>query len=171
MILATVQPRPSSTIAFTRACRAFTLVELVTILVIVAFLAGVAVPRYASSLNNFAVDGAARRIAADLALAQAIARNTSSPQTVSFNAPARQYQIVGYTDPDHPGNTYTVSLAADPYHATLSAVTLTKAGAGVTQVTFDRYGFPDASGYLQVTVGSVSKRITLDATTGRTTIQ
>jgi prepilin-type N-terminal cleavage/methylation domain-containing protein len=151
--------------------RGFTLMEVLTILVIGAFLAAVAVPRYGNALNNFAADAAARRIAADLALAQAMARNSSSSQTVSFNASTKQYQIVGYPDPDSPGNTYTVSLAADPYRATLAAVSLTKAGTGVGQVTFDKYGFPDASGVVQVTVGSVSKRVTLDATTGRTSIE
>jgi type II secretion system protein H len=151
--------------------RGFTIIEVLVIIVIAALLAAVAIPRYGNALNNFSADAAARRIAADLALAQSMARNTGFPQTVTFQASSKQYQILGYTDPDRPGTTYTVTLSAEPYRAQLSSVSLTKAGSNVTQITFDRYGFPDASGFVEVAVGAVTKRVTLDATSGRTSIQ
>ena len=43
--------------------------ELVLVMVIVATLAAIAVPRYAQATSRYRADAAARRIAADLSLA------------------------------------------------------------------------------------------------------
>ncbi|MFN7613934.1 MAG: Tfp pilus assembly protein FimT/FimU, partial [Phycisphaerae bacterium] len=46
--------------------RAFSMIELVIVLVIVGVTAAIAVPRYVNSVQRTKVDGAARRIAADI---------------------------------------------------------------------------------------------------------
>ena len=155
---------------FRRRRAAFTLVELVMVLVILSLLAGIAVPRYAASLNNYGASTAARRIVADLAYAQSLARTSGSTKTVSFDQANKQYQIVGLTDPDKPSQTYTVSLAAAPYGGSLAAVSLMSGATAVTQVTFDKYGFPNAGGTITVQVGTVQTTVTLNTTSGKATV-
>jgi prepilin-type N-terminal cleavage/methylation domain-containing protein len=152
------------------AVAAFTLVELVMVLVILACLAGIATPRYAASLNNYGASTAARRIVADLAYAQSLARTTGVTKTVSFDKTNNQYQIVGLTDPDKPSQTYTVSISAAPYRGSIAAVSLLNGATAVTQVNFDKYGFPDAGGTITVQVGTVQMTATLNTTSGKATV-
>src|SRR5690606_27031377 len=57
--------------------RGFSLLELVMVLTIIAILAAIATPRYANAMARYRADLAARRIAADLLLAQRLARTES----------------------------------------------------------------------------------------------
>ena len=56
------------------ARRAFTLVEILIVMVIMVLLGSTAYSKYSAALNNFGADALARRIAGDLAYAQSIAR-------------------------------------------------------------------------------------------------
>jgi prepilin-type N-terminal cleavage/methylation domain-containing protein len=153
------------------ARRAFTLIEILIVLVVMVLLGSTAVSRYSGALNNFGADALARRVAADLAYAQSIARRTGVTQSVSFDTANNQYQLVGWTDPDRPGTTYGLSFAAEPYRGKVASLTLTTGSTAVTQVNFDQYGFPDAGGTIVVQVGDVQKTVTLNATSGKTLIQ
>src|SRR5438067_829946 len=100
--------------------RAFTLIELVMVLALVAVLAGIALPRYARSVARYQADATARRICADLTLAQSRARLTSSTVTVTFTPASNQYSIPGMPDPNLKGSSsYTINLSAQPYPTTL----------------------------------------------------
>jgi prepilin-type N-terminal cleavage/methylation domain-containing protein len=59
---------------------AFTLVELVVVLIIVGILATMAIPRLAAPATNQRADAAARRAVADLNLARRYAHQTSTTQ-------------------------------------------------------------------------------------------
>lgn len=147
----------------------FTAVELIIVALIFAILAAAAVPKYADSLNRFRVDAAARRIAADLATAQARARANSSNQTIVFTLPPQgsQYQIVGMKDPDGLASTYTVNLAASPYLATLVSASF----GGDATLIYSGYGIPDSAGTIVVKAGTYTKTLTIDSTTGIAAIQ
>jgi len=147
--------------------RAFTILELVMVLVALALLAAVAAPRYASSLANYHVDAAARRVAADLAFVQAQARATSKSQTITFNQSGLKYQVSGLSGLDNRTGGYSVDLSADPYCLT----GLTAKFAGKKQITFDQYGTPDNAGTVSVAVGTTTKTVTLDAATGKLTLK
>lgn len=117
---------------------AFTLIELVVVLMILGILSGVAAPRYLDALSERRVDCAARRVAADLRFAQAEALRTGQPVTVDFAPDDDSYAMPTVDDPDHPAARYRVSLAAEPYGVDLSEA------FGVNQsVTFDAYGTPN----------------------------
>lgn len=141
--------------------------ELVLVLLIVAVLGAIAAPRYGASIARYRADMAARRIAADLALAQANARTTSSSRSVTFDATTHSYRLDGTADPDRPTQTYTVRLQDAPYHATLLPPTL----GGDQRLVFNGFGVPDSAGAIVIQCGAVTRTVELDATTGSTTIR
>lgn len=151
--------------------RGFSLVELALVLAILATVALVAAPRYAGALANYRADAAGRRVVADLELARATARQTSAAVSVTFDAAAARYSFVGLPDPDRRGTPYAVDLAADPYHARLSAVTLQAGGAGGATITFDGYGSANVSGAIEVSSGGVTRMVEIDAATGKATLR
>jgi prepilin-type N-terminal cleavage/methylation domain-containing protein len=149
-----------------RSRRGFTLIELVLVAAIVSILSAVAIPRYASSLANYRADAAARRILADIQLAQARARALSAQQTITFSTTQHSYQIAGYADPDLPSATYTVSLRAAPYSARLTTASF----GGSATLTLNGFGLPATSGTLQVQSGAAVRTLTINAQTGTVTI-
>jgi prepilin-type N-terminal cleavage/methylation domain-containing protein len=147
--------------------RGFTLVELVLVAAIIAVLSAVALPRYSSSLANFRVKTAARRIAVDIATAQAHARAASASKRIDFSPGEPTYTVVGIAGLSGAA-TYTVNLADEPYRCGLK-VTYSAAGSG-NRITFNGYGWPDRGATFEVTSGSAKRTVTLDATTGATSI-
>mgnify|MGYP001594843253 CR=1 FL=1 len=142
--------------------RAFTLVELLCVMIILALMAGMAVPRYASFLAVERAEAAVRRITADLALAQRRSAFTSTSRTVTFDVAANAYQLVGMDDPSHPGKPYVVYLGEEPYGATLVSADL----GGDANLTFTGYGDPDSGGTIVIKVGDRTKTITIDPQAG-----
>ncbi len=138
--------------------RAYSYVEVLTVVMILAIMAAAAVPRYADSLVHMRLDAATRRIASDFAAAQARARMTSSRQTITFTVPpaGNSYQIVGMKDPDHANLTYTVNLADTSYQCTFNSVNL----GGDASLVYDGYGTPDSGGTIVVRSGSYTKTVT-----------
>jgi Tfp pilus assembly protein FimT len=148
--------------------RAVTLADVVLVVAIIAVLGAIAVPRYSLALARYRVAAAGQRIAADILLAQTVGRTSSAGQAVSFSVSSNNYQLPGYSSFLGGGTqaSYTVSLAADPYQATLVSASFN----GNSQITFDRFGQPDNAGTVVVQVGSQQKTITVD-TTGKVTVQ
>ena len=152
--------------------RAFSLVEMITVVVVLAVLASIAAPRFSNTLAGNRAIQAANRIALDIALAQQRARATSASQTVSFQAAGHKYTLVAMPDPDHPTGDYVVELSREPYLASIVTVEFkaTSEVAGDPNLVFDAYGKPDSGGSVTITVGSHVKTITVDADTGKATI-
>jgi prepilin-type N-terminal cleavage/methylation domain-containing protein len=143
----------------------FSLIELTLVVFLLGISAAIAIPRYANSLCSYRAAMAAKRVAADLALARNDAWMTGSRRTVSFSQTNNQYQLTGIADPDHPGvANCVVNLSNNPYRATLGATTF----QGQT-VTFDSYGMPSAGGQITVTAGTAQRTVYLDAANGRVT--
>ena len=144
--------------------RAFTVVELIVVLVIVAILATIAVPRFANSLAKRRVEGAVRRITSDLAFARRRAKLTSTSQTVAFEIGADTYELEGMQHPDHPDRGYVISLSDTGYGATIVSADL----GDDAEIVFDGYGMPDSGGTIVISVGNFKETITVDGTSGRT---
>jgi Tfp pilus assembly protein FimT len=145
----------------------FTLVELIMVVITAALLAGLAIPRWAGAMQHYRLDLAAQRVTNDLALAQARANFGSAAVTVAFTPASGAYQILGMADMDRGTGTYTTNLSADPYRATISSATF----GGASQLTFDGYGRPAQGGTVVITVGNRQRTITVDASSGKTSIQ
>ncbi|MHC4767289.1 MAG: GspH/FimT family pseudopilin [Planctomycetota bacterium] len=146
---------------------AFTLLELVMILAIVATLAAIAAPRYAAALTSYRVDGASKRIVADLELARATAQTQSATVTVYFDVLNDRYDIPGVPSLHDPDTDAGVDLSREPYRADL----VTASFGGNNKVSFDGYGFPDSGGVIAVSCGTTMKTINLDLETGLASAQ
>lgn len=153
-----LHPRPNR--------RAFSLVEMLTVLVIIGVLAAMALPRFSSTMANHRADVAATRVAASLHLARRHARNTGTAQSVQFNVNANGYILPSVKDLAHPALAYAVRLADSPYESAIVAADF----GGDTELIFDAYGIPDSGGSITIQSGKIQKTISVDVETGKTTI-
>lgn len=149
--------------------RGFTLAETVIVLAIVGILAAIAVPRLSSSIALQRVEATARRIVVDLAFAQRRAKSSNAAQTVRFDTVTQEYIFVGMPHPDAPAREYGVSLQKEPYRATLVSVNLNNGNSN--EIIFDVFGVPDGGGSVVISVGSHVRTITVDADTGKASVQ
>lgn len=146
--------------------RAFTIVELTVVMLIMGILAAVAAPRYGEALASYRVNAAANRVAADLRMVRQYARKSSVVQTLVFNATSDIYTAAAMPDLDRPGYAYAVNLGASEY---LTDVTVATFGGGST-VQFDIFGRPNLTGSVSLQSGSRTRTVVVDAAGGVTVL-
>jgi len=154
-----------------QAKTAFSMVEMVLVLIIITVMAGIAMPRFSQALVRHQLDAAVRRVTMDLAYARKRAMQTSTPQSVIFDMTSDTYVLAQTPDPNHAAQTYLVDLKREPYRAAISQIEFRAAAQAVGDpvVVFDIYGMPDSGGSLTITVGKSTATITLDGQTGKVT--
>ena len=151
----------------TRSSRAFTLVEMTMCMVIMLLFAAIAAPRYANSIARYRADMAAKRLAADVNWARALARTGSTSRSITFNTGTSTYTLTGVSNPDSPSSTYSVNLSLSPYKSTI-----TSASFGATStLTFDGFGTPSNAGTVVITCGATSKTVSVNADDGAVSVQ
>lgn len=162
-------PGPNQSVLLARRSdRAFTLVELTIVLLVMVLLAAIAAPTYYSSINFHHVESSARRIKADLELVQQLARETGSPGTVSFDVAEEIYRV-----PPLKGlvsgvaGSSVVDLDSEPYHCDIQSALI----GGKPWVTFDRFGLPQAPGGIALAAGGHVRTVSIDGATGEIDIQ
>jgi prepilin-type N-terminal cleavage/methylation domain-containing protein len=143
---------------------AFTLIELVIVMLIMSIFAAVATPKFCDSLLYHRVETAARRVKADIDMTRQRARLTSSSQNIAFANSA--YTVSGIQNLDRASSTYTVNLLSSPYSLDSATATF---GASHTLI-FDGYGSPASGGTVVLTARAHSCTITVDGTTGATSL-
>ncbi len=142
---------------------AFTLVELTVVLSLIAIVSAVAIPRYWSSIARYRVDLAARRVAADLSLAQTRARTTGQFRNVVFAASNAAYALPEETSFNTNTGSQTVDLSADPYYVSFNAFTTTDGGR---RITFDGFGQPAQGLNLSLLCVGHQRTVRVDQSTG-----
>lgn len=144
---------------------AFSLVELVIVVLVTGVLAAVAIPVFVESLMFHRVESAARRIKSDLELVQTTARLTSAAQklTVLGTIYSAGSTVTSF---DRPGTAYSVDLAKEPYFLDVVAANF----GGFTEVTFDGFGTPSSGGTIIVQAKNCRCTVTLDSHTGQVTV-
>jgi prepilin-type N-terminal cleavage/methylation domain-containing protein len=147
--------------------RAFSLLELTIVMLIIGILAAIATPSFASLLSKYRADAAANRIVADLARTQSLAYSTSTSQTLSLTVASSSYQILGLRDLNKAASTYTVDLTAEPYKSTLTSANF----GGTAQISYNGYGQPTSGGTIVLASGNQTRTITVDSSSGKGTIQ
>jgi prepilin-type N-terminal cleavage/methylation domain-containing protein len=146
---------------------AFSLLELVMVVAILAVAAAIAAPRYTQATARYRSRVAAHRIAADLALASRSARTAGAARTVTFSPAGGVYTIAGLADFRNPAANYRVDLTGEPYCAQLSSARF--AGGGPV-VVFDGYGTADSDGTVDVQVGDAACTVVFSAVTGKANV-
>jgi prepilin-type N-terminal cleavage/methylation domain-containing protein len=146
-----------------RRC-AFTIIELVIVLLVMSILTAVAAPTFFDSLLFHRVESAARRVKADLQLARTQARLTSATQSVTFVNSV--YTLSNTKSLDKPSAIYSVDLTKQPY----SLNSATANFSNLATVSFDGYGTPTSGGTVVLVAKSHSCTVTLNGTTGDVTI-
>ena len=144
--------------------RAFTIIELVIVILIMSVLAAVAAPAFLDSLLFHRVETAARRVKADIDYARQRARLTSATQSVTFASAT--YTLSGAKGLDNPSKTYTVNLQRSPYLLDSAAANF----AGTQAISFDGYGTPTSGGAIVLKAKTHQCTVTVDSVTGTTTI-
>lgn len=147
--------------------QAFSLIEAVVVVVVIAILAAVAIPRFATSTDRQRLSAAADRVVADLELARRRAYTASEPCTVRFDVDAEQYELVEMADQHDPDESYVVRLEDEPYLASILSVDF----GGSSEVVFDLHGSPDTEGTIVISAGNRKSLIRLDRETGKATVE
>lgn len=141
---------------------AFSLIELLIVIMIIGIVAMTAVPRFASIIGRRRLIMAAQRVQQDVKQAQAKAIQTSSPYLVRFSEANCLYSITAGTRAA-PGADYTtVRLGDEPYAVSTMDVSYTP----TKTLVIDGYGVADQSGTVTLSYGRDVIVVTIDADGG-----
>lgn len=147
--------------------KAFSLVELIVVLAIVGIISAVAIPRFAGAATRQRARAAARRVEADLNRLRSHAFQTSTKQGVVFDTTTHAYAMAGMSDPDLPGKYYVVSLADEPYLATIVEANF----SGSPKFEYDGYGKPSVGGKVLVSAGGEQATVIVKTDTGEAYVE
>ena len=161
---------PAARCAAARSRRGFTLVDLTLTLLILGIVTAAAAPKLSAAVLRYQVEGAARRIEADINYVQATARFTSATCTLSFSNSPASYTTTGVTQINNSNQAYSVNLGTLGY-----AVSITPQINGSSGVTYLADGSPRASvglaaitsATITITNGNQTRTVTIDPITGR----
>ncbi|MEX0652784.1 MAG: hypothetical protein WDZ31_11860 [Phycisphaeraceae bacterium] len=130
---------------------------------IIAVVAAVAAPRYATMLHRYRADTAARSIVAELGKARAFARQSSEAHRVQFDLTGHRL-ILPDQPTDHSGLRPAVWLERPPYEASFVSVTLDD---DASEIVFDGHGQPSVGGVIVIRSGQTTRTITLHPLSGQ----
>ena len=150
--------------------RAFTLIEIAIIIVVLAILAAIVVPIVISA-SSVQVVGAGRMVASDLQYAQTHSIATQTPVTVVFDPASESYQLSnasGSLIRPITNSSYFVDFTGDSRFAEVDIVSADF--DGLTSVTFDELGAPDAGGSVQLQAGPDALSVNVANATGSVTV-
>lgn len=151
-----------------RRQQGYTLIEMVTVLMIIAILAVATFPRFLDSLAHHRLQSAAQRIELDLKLARDHAIASSSNCGAKFDVAGDLYVLFpDIKNPDHPTEPYSTRLSREPYHCRLVSVDF----GGDNEVVFNGHGVPDSNGSIRVEHRTKQRLILLNGSTGEIVIQ
>lgn len=156
--------------------RAFTLVEVLIVVVIVSTLAVAALPAVSTTLNSMKASALAREIATDMRYAQTLALNTRVRHRVSFWTDDQAYAVERENSSSwglctHPvtKKPWQVKLGAESRYAGL---TLKDSEFGSSDcLYYDKFGAPEAGGFVTFTLGGVIHTINVAPLSGKITVE
>jgi prepilin-type N-terminal cleavage/methylation domain-containing protein len=145
--------------------RAYTIIELVIVLLIMSIFAAVTAPSFMDSLLFHRVETAARRVKADIDYTRQRARLTSTAQSITFTASAT-YTVSGAKSLENVHRAYAVDLKKSPY----SLDSATANFSNTLVLTFDGYGTPTSGGTVVLVAKSHQCTVSVNSVTGVVTI-
>ncbi|MFP4354906.1 MAG: GspH/FimT family pseudopilin [Phycisphaerae bacterium] len=151
----------------TRRNPAFSLVEMVMVIVIIAVLAGLATPRISRAMVKYRAGRAARVVVSDLQRARAHALAEAKAVAIHFDLADSTIRIPSLPHPDHPALRYRNQLSAEPYRATIIEADFDSSPS----VTFNGLGEPDSGGRVVVQCGDQQQTIILHPSSAEAEVQ
>ena len=141
--------------------RAFTLVELIVVLVIISAIAGLALPAYGSAVARYRLDAAAYALSGELDRSAVHARTTASTVTIRFDTTNHLVEFDNLPDRRSGAATFTLDLREEPRDATLVSVNFD----GFEYYSISGYGVPSTDGLIILRNTGGARRINVDAAT------
>jgi prepilin-type N-terminal cleavage/methylation domain-containing protein len=151
--------------------RAFSLLEVVIVLIITSIMMSVAAPRVQSFIANDRIRRLGTQIVLDLTMARSEAIKRRTPIKVRFNEGGDYYEIEfpeRVASIDGKKSTYRVRLDdhSTGHKAEIRSVSL----EGDDQFTFDQFGTPSLGGTIVIGSGDSETSITIDQANGNVTV-
>ncbi|GAB5495148.1 MAG: hypothetical protein Phyf2KO_02280 [Phycisphaerales bacterium] len=144
--------------------RAFTLMELIIVIVIISVTAAVALPRMSGASSRYRVDAAVQQLLADINITAAAANSASETKSITFDASNETYVMVGRPSPSNPALDHTVNLSVEPFNINLLGVSL-----GDNQLDISGHGLLLESGQVTLAAGRNARRVVF--TSGSASVQ
>ena len=139
-----------------RALLAFSLIEVILVLVIMVIAAAIAVPRYAQAEARYRLEGAARRIQSDIALMRDASRADGQTRVAAFTAASGDYKITSMGAGLLAGkDRYFVELKERPYKVSMELTAL------AANLTFNVDGRGEIVGSGTITLAVAKDTITV----------
>lgn len=136
---------------------AFTLVELVIVVMLLGVLAGIAAPKYTDALAAVNLDAASKRLAADIRRARAHAIDTGQRVEMTFEPVADTYFCSQLTDPSRPDQVLDVTTANLFDGVQIQVANFVVAGT----LAFDWRGQPDGPGTVVLSAGGMMSTVSI----------
>lgn len=149
------QTRSSHAAYGSRRTRAFTLVELIVVLVIVSVTAVIAIPRLSGASTRYRVDSAVQQVLADINVTAAEANRTSSTMSIVVDADTESFTMVGQPSERDPAVDQVTDLSREPFNVNLLGVSF----GGDSQLDISGHGLMLESGQMTLTAGREGRRI------------
>lgn len=149
----------SPSIRSRRCSRAFTLLELAVVLIILSIAIAVAAPAYSSALQNHRVEQATLRLMADLRLAKRRAELSSTPVYVDVNLTENQVTIRGLQDFENSRQLHTIALTDEPYRTQIVQIE----PSGLVTIEFNGFGAAQTAAKIRLQSGLAQRTIAISA--------
>ena len=150
-----------------RRMRAFTLIELVVVIVLIGIVSAVAIPRFAASAVRYRVDSATHLFLADFGFVSNRAESKSQTRSITFKGLQDSYILVGERDPANPLIDRAIDLSRSPYEVNMLGASF----GGDTQLDISGYGLPLESGQVTFAAGLLARRVSITAGSPTVTIE
>jgi Tfp pilus assembly protein FimT len=148
-----------------QASRAFSVIELTIVILIMSIFAAASAPAFMDSLLFHRVEAASRRVKADIEYCRQLARLKSTTQTITFTA-AGTYTVSGAKSMGKSTGTYAVNLKQSPYSLDSAVANF----SNTLVLSFNGYGSPSSGGTVVLTAKTHQCTVTVDSVTGAATI-
>jgi prepilin-type N-terminal cleavage/methylation domain-containing protein len=145
---------------------AFSMIELVVVLMILGILAATAMPTFYRTLEQQRLESAARRVRQDLEQLRQTARTLSKTETLTATSATAYTLSSDVQGLDHKNLSYAIDLALAPYYVS----NITTSTGFPAQVSFDGFGTTTTSGNIIMRLGAFQRTLTLDSSTGQVSI-
>lgn len=149
---------------------AFTLLELMVVLLLLGIISAIAVPSINSTLDEMKLDSAAQEIVSAIYYIQSLAIKEGIVYGVQFNAETNSFNCIqtGLVINPLDKKQYQVDFNAEGH---LQGVDITSASFLAGKLTFDSLGEASESGTVLLDYAGRQKTITVSAPIGKVTIQ